>query len=49
MQSPLRICHIGDGPEAEDCSWAKGDHALENNDHRVSVDRRRTPYLARQL
>jgi hypothetical protein len=39
MQSPLYIRRAGDGPEAEDCSWAEGDHALENNGHGVSVDR----------
>jgi hypothetical protein len=49
MQSPLRFCDKRDGSEAKDCSWAKGDHALESDCHEVSADQRRTTYLARQL
>jgi hypothetical protein len=37
--SSVYIHHAGDGPEAETCSWAEGDLALENDGHGVSVDR----------
>jgi hypothetical protein len=47
MQNPLYVCYVGDSSEAEDCSSVEGDHALKNDGHGVSVDRRRTPYLAR--
>jgi hypothetical protein len=43
VQSFLYIRQAGDGPEAENCSWAEGDLALENDGHGVSVDRRHTP------
>jgi hypothetical protein len=43
MKNPLRICYAGDGSEAEDCSCVEGDHALEDDGHRVGVDQRRTP------
>jgi hypothetical protein len=49
MQNPFYVYYIGDSSEAEDCSWAKGDHALENDDHGVSVARRCTTYLVHQL
>jgi hypothetical protein len=33
-----------DGSKAEDCFWAKGDHALESDCHGVSADQRRISY-----
>jgi hypothetical protein len=49
MQNPLYVCYAGDSSEAEDYSWAEGDHALKNDGDGVSVDRRCTPYLTCQL
>jgi hypothetical protein len=48
-KSSLYIRHTEDGPEAKNSFWIEGDLALENDGHEVNVDRRDTPYLARQL
>jgi hypothetical protein len=49
VQSSLYFRYAQDGPESENSSRAEGDLVLEDDGHGVSVDRRHTPYLARQL
>jgi hypothetical protein len=49
VQSSLYVRYARDGPKAENSFWAEGDLALEDDVHGVRIDRRYTPYLAREM